>query len=68
MCTIIQGIPVMVDPTLSWEEINKIVTEIIQDWAWEGRNLGKIELLSDGQLIHICSYEKPSIKLIPLKN
>lgn len=68
MCTIIQGIPVMVDPTLSWEEINKIVTEIIEDWAWEGRNLGKIELLSDGQLVHICSYEKPSVKLVPLKN
>jgi len=68
MCTIIQGIPVMVDPTLSWEEINKIVTEIIEDWAWEGRNLGKIELLSDGQFVHICSYEKPSVKLVPLKN
>ena len=68
MCTIIQDIPVMVDPTLSWEEINKIVTEIIQDWAWEGRTLGKIELLSDGQLVHICSYEKPSVKLVPLKS
>lgn len=68
MCTTIQGIPVMVDSTLSWEEINKIVAEIIQDWAWEGRNLGKIELLSDGQLIHICSYEKPSVKLVPLGN
>ena len=68
MCTIIQGIPVMADSALSWEEINKIVAEIIQDWAWEGRNLGKIELLSDGQLVHICSYEKPSVKLMPLRN
>lgn len=68
MCTIIHGIPVMIDPTLSREEINKIVNEIIQDWAWEGRNLGKIELLSDGNFVHICSYAKPAVKLIPLSN
>jgi hypothetical protein len=67
MHTTIQGIPVMVDPSVSWKQINTIVAEIIQEWAWEGRNLEKIELLSDGQLLHICSYEKPSVKLIPLE-
>lgn len=67
MRTTIQGIPVMVDPPLSLTQINTIVTEIIQDWAWEGRNLEKIELISDGQLLHICSYEKPSVKRIPLE-
>lgn len=67
MRTTIQGIPVMVDPPLSLTQINTIVTEIIQDWAWEGRNLERIELISDGQLLHIYSYEKPSVKLIPLE-
>lgn len=67
MRTTIQGIPVMVDPPLPLTQINTIVTEIIQDWAWEGRNLERIELISDGQLLHICSYEKPSVKLIPLE-
>ena len=68
MCTIIHGIPVVADPTLSREEINRIVYELVQTWAWDGRQLGKIELIRNGQLIHICSYEKPSIKLVPLKN
>ena len=68
MCTIIHGIPVVADPVLSRKEINKLVSDIIQTWAWEGRQLGKIELISDGQLIHICSYEKPLIKLVPLRS
>lgn len=68
LCTIIHGIPVVADPALSREEINRIVYELVQTWAWDGRQLGKIELIRDGQLIHICSYEKPSIKLVPLKN
>lgn len=67
MQTIIQGIPVTVDPALSLTRIHPIVADIILDWAWEGRNLEKIELLSDGQFIHICSYEKPLVRLIPLK-
>jgi hypothetical protein len=62
MCTIIHGIPVVVDPALSWEKINEIVAELVQTWAWEGRQLGKIELISDGQLVQVYSYEKPSIQ------
>lgn len=62
----IQGIPVIVDPSIPWSKIKAIVTEVIQDWAWEGRNLERIELVSDGQLLHICTYERPSVKLIPL--
>jgi hypothetical protein len=65
MCTIIHGIPVVADPALSWEKINKIVAELVQTWAWEGRQLGKIELISDGQLVHVYSYEKPSIQFFP---
>lgn len=68
MCNIIHGIPVAADSTLSRKEINKLVSDIIQTWTWEGRQLGKIELSSDGQLIHIRSYEKPLIKLVPLRN
>jgi len=67
LCTIIHGIPVVTDPALSREEINRIVYELVQTWAWDGRQLGKIELIRDGQLIHICSYEKPSIKFVPFK-
>jgi hypothetical protein len=62
MCTIIHGIPVVIDPALSWEKINEIVAELVQVWAWEGKQLGKIELISDGQLVQVYSYEKPSIQ------
>lgn len=68
MSTIIHGVPVTADPALTWKEINAIVTELIRAWTWEGRNLGKIELISDGQLVHVCSYEKPAIQLLPLHN
>lgn len=68
MCTVIQGIPVKADPALSRETIHQIVSEIIRDWAWEGRSLGKIELHSNGQLVQVYSYEQPSVKLVPLKN
>jgi len=65
MCTIIHGIPVVADPTLSQEKINIIVAEVIQSWIWEGRQLGKIELLCDGKSVQVCSYEKPSIHFFP---
>ena len=68
MYTVIHGIPVVADPALPREKINELVSDLIQTWAWEGRQLGKIELINDGQLILVCSYEKPSIKLVPLKN
>lgn len=58
---VIQTIPVVWDPSLSWEEINNLAHEIIQAWAWEGRTLGRIECLHDGQLIHIHVFEKPFI-------
>lgn len=65
MCTIIHGIPVMADPALSVEKINRIVAELVQTWTWEGKQLGKIELICDGQLVHVYSYEKPSIRSFP---
>lgn len=66
--TVIHGIPVMADPALPKEEINELISDLIQTWAWEGRQPGKVELVSDGQLIHVCSYEKPSIWSVPLKS
>lgn len=66
--TIIHGIPVLADPALPREEISELICDLIQTWAWEGRQLGKVELLTDGQLIHVSSYEKPSIQYVPLKN
>ncbi|MCC5468148.1 hypothetical protein [Pelosinus baikalensis] len=68
MYTIIHGIPVMADPALPREEINALISDLIQTWTWEGRQLGKVELVSDGQLIHVCCYEKPSIQYFPLKS
>jgi hypothetical protein len=65
MDIIIDGIPVVADPALPREKINKLVTEVTQSWSWEGRQLGRIELISDGQLIHVCSYEKPSVQIFP---
>ncbi|SDE13341.1 hypothetical protein [Sporomusa acidovorans] len=68
MSTMIHGVPITADPALTWEEINAIVAELVRTWTWEGRNLGKIELISDGQLVHVCSYEKPDIQFFPLRN
>jgi hypothetical protein len=65
MCKVIQGILTAADESLSWEEINKIVYECIQTLAWEGRRLGKIELISDGQLVHIITYDNLSDTAVP---
>lgn len=61
----IAGIPVRADPSLSPKEIRRIVAEVLQAWTWEGRNLGKIELIRAGHWVHICSYEQPYVQLIP---
>ena len=65
MNTMIQGISVTADPTLTRAETNRIVSKLIKDWAWEGKILGKIELIRDGTWIRICSYEQPSIQIVP---
>ncbi|WP_371371051.1 hypothetical protein [Sporomusa aerivorans] len=64
----VSGIPVRADMSLSREEINKLVYEIIQDFAWEGRLLGRIELIRDKHRIHVCSYEPPITQLVPINN
>lgn len=63
----IAGIPVRADLSLSSEEIRQIVCEISQAWTWEGRQLGRIELIRVGQWVHICSYEQPVTQLVPAK-
>lgn len=68
MYSTVQGIPVVADPSLSWQEVKEIADELIQTWLWEGKQLGRIELISDGQWVHVCSYEKPSVRLVSLKN
>ena len=62
---IIKGIPVTTDLTLPQEEMIRIVSKLIKDWAWEGKELGKIELIRDGAWIRICSYEQPFIQIVP---
>ncbi|HMM22871.1 MAG TPA: hypothetical protein PKA10_19305 [Selenomonadales bacterium] len=66
MDTIIHGIPVTADSELSREEAKKIVGDLVRDWSWEGRQLGKVEMISDGLLVHVCSYEKPFVQVVPL--
>lgn len=68
MCAIIQGIPVVADSSLPREKVKQLVYDLIQTWKWEGKELGKIELIGDGQLIHVISYEKPVVKTVPLTN
>lgn len=65
MNTMIQGISVTTDPTLTKEETIKIVSNLIKDWTWEGKKIGKVELIRDGTWIHVCSYEQPSIQIVP---
>ncbi len=68
MCnTIIYGIPVESDPSLSREEINRLVYEVIQAWTWEGRKLAKVEIIRDGQWMQVHAYEQPFIRLIPMR-
>ncbi|MEN6620694.1 MAG: hypothetical protein ABFD50_03960 [Smithella sp.] len=60
MNTIICGIPIIADPGITMNETKKLVLELVQDWDREGRRLGRIELIRDGQWIHLCSYEQTS--------
>jgi hypothetical protein len=64
----IHGIPITSDPSLSWEEVSKIVEELVHTWNWEGRKLGKIELIRDGPWIRIYTYKTPLMQLVPAKN
>ncbi|MCM0759783.1 hypothetical protein M7775_14580 [Sporomusa sphaeroides DSM 2875] len=65
---IIDNIPVEASPSLSRAEITKLLQEINRDWNWEGRQLGRVELIRDVQCVHIHAYEKPSIQIIPIKS
>ncbi len=69
MCTIIvQGIPVAADCLLSQEQINQLVTEVKQTWTWEGRQVGRIEIIRAEEMIHLLAYEPPVFQRIPLKD
>lgn len=68
MYTIIQGVSVFADPALPRAATRAIALELIQTWNWEGRALGKIELIYGNDQIHVQAYEKPFSKVIPWKN
>ncbi|VBB06146.1 Hypothetical protein LUCI_1361 [Lucifera butyrica] len=63
MMNTIYGIPVAADLELPYSEKEKIVKELMTEWAWNGRQLGKVEIISDEQFIHVCAYEKPIVKV-----
>ncbi|WP_371361783.1 hypothetical protein SRRS_31190 [Sporomusa rhizae] len=65
MYSIIQGIPVSVDSPLSQEQISQLVSEMRKAWIWEGRSIGKIEINSIDEMLHVYIYEPPSVKVIP---
>lgn len=56
MCAIIQSIPVVADPVLPRNKIKQLIYELIQTWKWEGKELGKIELICEEQLIYVIFY------------
>jgi hypothetical protein len=69
VCTIIiQGIPVTADSSLSQEQINQLVSELKQTWTWEGRQVGRIEIICAGPMIHLLAYDPPVFQCIPLKH
>ncbi len=69
MCTIIvQGIPVAADCSLPQEQINQLVAELKQTWTWEGRQVGRIEIICAEEMIHLLAYEPPVSQRIPLKD
>jgi hypothetical protein len=68
MYTIIQGVSVFADPALSKKMIQAIALDLIATWRWEGRSIGKIELICEKKWIHACIYEKACNKRIPWKN
>lgn len=59
------GIPVQATSSLSRKKINKLVCDVIRSWNWEGRQLGRIDLIRDGQWVHVYSYEQPTIHIVP---
>lgn len=65
MYSIVQGIPVSVDSPLAHDKINQLVAEMRQTWNWEGRSIGKIEISSVDEKLHIYIYEPPFVKVIP---
>lgn len=64
MGRIIYGVQVNADHKLLEEEIQNIVLEEMRAWTWEGKKLGKVDLIVDGEYINIYSYENPLVKQV----
>lgn len=64
MCKMIHDILVIWDSSVSWEDIHDVVHDCIQTLTWEGKKLGRIECMRDGQQIHIHAFEKPFITTV----
>ena len=65
MNKVMQELIIVTDPMLSQEISKELINEIILDWQWEGKKPGRIEIVSDGQLIQALVYGQPSILTIP---
>ena len=64
MINTICGMQVVGDLGLSYSEMEKIIGELAKDWAWEGKQFDKVEMISDGQVVHVYAYEKPLVKVV----
>ena len=60
----IQDIPVEADGTLSEAEIAALVGDAVLSWSWEGRCLGRIELVRQGDGVRVYTYEKPQMAFV----
>ena len=66
-CCIIQGVSVAADYTIPQNKIKGLVCEIIKTWQWEGKELGRIELIRCGQMINVVTFEKPVSQVVPIE-
>ncbi len=61
---VVNGITVSADPSLTNEEIVRIVEEELFQWSQQNKPLGRLELVLDGENILIRAYEKSPIRRV----
>lgn len=68
--TIIHEIPVLAVPALPLEEVNEIISDLIQIWIWEDSQPGEVELISEEQLLSLFLWKNfdPPVPLKSNKN
>ncbi|HWR39571.1 MAG TPA: hypothetical protein VN611_08710 [Patescibacteria group bacterium] len=65
---IIEGIPVEADPQMSPKQLRQICRNIRRAWRWEGRSLGRMEIVRQEDAFFVRIYEAPVIRVYPSQN